>query len=65
MNIEEIINKNKFLEQENKELKEKLKKYTSQKQSETKAETKAEANRKEYYENLLDRKKNSFIFSKL
>jgi hypothetical protein len=39
MNIEEIINKNKLLEEENKELKEKLKKYT------------APARHKTYYEN--------------
>jgi hypothetical protein len=39
MNIEEIINKNKLLEEENKELKEKLKKYT------------APVRHKTYYEN--------------
>jgi hypothetical protein len=39
MNIEELINKNKLLEEENKELKEKLKKYT------------APARHKTYYEN--------------
>ena len=39
MNAEELINKNKILEEENKELKEKLKKYT------------APARHKIYYEN--------------
>jgi hypothetical protein len=39
MNVEELINKNKLLEEENKELKEKLKKYT------------APARHKTYYEN--------------
>lgn len=39
MNVEELINKNKLLEAENKELKEKLKKYT------------APARHKTYYEN--------------
>jgi hypothetical protein len=39
MNVEELINKNKILEEENKELKEKLKKYT------------APARHKKYYEN--------------
>jgi len=39
MNVEELINKNKILEEENKELKEKLKKYT------------APARHKTYYEN--------------
>jgi hypothetical protein len=39
MNIEELINKNKLLEEENKVLKEKLKKYT------------APARHKNYYEN--------------
>ena len=39
MNVEELINKNKLLEEENKELKEKLKKYT------------APARHKIYYEN--------------
>ena len=39
MNVEELINKNKLLEEENKELKEKLKKYT------------APARHKKYYEN--------------
>lgn len=39
MNVEELINKNKLLEQENKELNEKLKKYT------------APARHKTYYEN--------------
>ena len=39
MNVEELINKNKLLEEENKELKEKLKKYT------------APTRHKTYYEN--------------
>ena len=39
MNVEELIDKNKILEEENKELKEKLKKYT------------APARHKNYYEN--------------
>ena len=39
MNVEELIDKNKILEEENKELKEKLKKYT------------APARNKNYYEN--------------
>ncbi len=39
MNVEELINKNKLLEEENKELKDKLKKYT------------APARHKTYYEN--------------
>ena len=49
MNVEELINKNKLLEDENKELKEKLKKYT------------APARHKKYYENhkqeLLEKNK--------
>ena len=53
MNVEELINKNKLLEEENKELKEKLKKYT------------APARHKTYYENhkqeLLEKMKSNPI----
>jgi len=57
MNVEELINNNKLLEEENKELKEKLKKYS------------APARHKKYYENhkqeLLEKIKNTKCLLKI
>ena len=69
MNIEELINKNKLLEEENEELKEKLKKYTAPKRSKTFYENHKEdvlqknkeyKEKTNYYANLSPEKKKEY-----
>ena len=69
MNVEDLINKNKLLEEENKELKEKLKKYTSPKRSKTFYENHKEdvlqknkeyKEKTNYYANLSPEKKKEY-----